>query len=449
MNEIARIILLVQKTSGYNDKLAILQKYADTPGLKEVLKFIYNPYCKTGISNAKLAKASEKSFLYKLPNNGQITDYKLIIDYFTRCKTGRDSDLAVALSFINYYLEEKYDFNTASIAKAIITQDLSIGITVTSLNTVYGKSFIPKIDCMLGTLFEDVKNPQWPCIVTEKLDGTRRLLIKENGVCRMYSRHGLEDTGLVDILEEAKLLPNNTVYDGELLAAGTFKDSIEQRQATASIANSKGNRTGLIFNIFDMLPVDEFWDGKSTRDAKTRKALLAATFADTSLKIIEPDRYMDLIQAFSLYKDLKVICSVPILGFVNSINEVTPIVEELWAQHKEGVMLNSAISLYELKRSKTLMKVKFRKELVLPIVDFMEGTGKFEDTLGAVVVLYKGMRVGVGSGFTDAQRALIWANQSKFVGKNIEVETFGESTNALGGVSLNCPIFKRVVGDTE
>jgi hypothetical protein len=31
----------------------------------------------------------------------------------------------------------------------------------------------------------------------------------------------------------------------------------------------------------------------------------------------------------------------------------------------------------------------------------------------------------------------------------IEIETFGESTNALGGISLNCPIFKRFVGQEE
>jgi hypothetical protein len=30
-----------------------------------------------------------------------------------------------------------------------------------------------------------------------------------------------------------------------------------------------------------------------------------------------------------------------------------------------------------------------------------------------------------------------------------EIETFGESTSMTGSVSLNCPIFKRFVGEVE
>ncbi len=49
--------------------------------------------------------------------------------------------------------------------------------------------------------------------------------------------------------------------------------------------------------------------------------------------------------------------------------------------------------------------------------------------------------------FPDAQRQLIWANKSKVLGRKVEIETFGESKNAQGTISLNCPIFKRFVGD--
>ena len=68
--------------------------------------------------------------------------------------------------------------------------------------------------------------------------------------------------------------------------------------------------------------------------------------------------------------------------------------------------------------------------------------------LGALIVDYNGTRLGVGSGFTDSDRILIWLNPDKFIGRYIEIDTFGESTNALGEKSLNCPIFKRFA-DTE
>jgi DNA ligase-1 len=69
--------------------------------------------------------------------------------------------------------------------------------------------------------------------------------------------------------------------------------------------------------------------------------------------------------------------------------------------------------------------------------------------LGALVVEYKGNKLGVGSGFTDQQRQHIWDWKGHYISKQVEIETFGESKNAMGEVSLNCPIFKRFVGEEE
>ena len=69
--------------------------------------------------------------------------------------------------------------------------------------------------------------------------------------------------------------------------------------------------------------------------------------------------------------------------------------------------------------------------------------------MGALIVDYNGARVGVGSGFTDAERKKIWNNPDAYINRLIEIDTFGESTNALGEKSLNCPIYKRFVGEEE
>lgn len=449
MIEVAKVIDLISRTSGYNDKQYLLKKNEQVRGLKEILKFIYDPYTRTGISKAKLAKAlkiAEARGPYVMGNEPFVS-CKEMIEYLKTHTTGNDSDLAMAARFINC-TKAMYP-EAEELAKAIVTQDLKIGITATTLNTVYGKDFIPKIGCMLGTLYGDVgpEKTKWPCIVTEKLDGIRRILVKENGVCRCYSRSGHEDTGLVEIMADAKYLPNNTVYDGELLAAGTFKDCIAQRQATNSIANSKGVKTGLTFNVFDMIPLDEFRSGVSKDNARVRKITLGATLMDESIQYLEPERWPMLIQAFGVHRELKAIKPVPILGLVKCMAEVEPIVNDIWARGGEGVMLNSATGKYEIKRSKELLKVKHTEEHVLEVVDIIEGTGKFEDMMGALVVSYKGNKLGVGSGFNDAQRMEIWNNPERYIGRKIEIDTFGESTNALGEVSLNCPIFKRFVGE--
>lgn len=451
MIEVAKVIDLVSRTSGTNDKQYLLKKNEQVPGLKTILKFIYDPYTRTGISKAKLAKAlkmAEARGPYVAGEDNAVT-YKQMIDYLKSHTTGNESDLAMAARFINCTKATQPEAEW--LARAIVTQELKIGVTATTLNKVYGNDFIPKIGCMLGTLYGDVgpEKTKWPCIVTEKLDGIRRILVKENGVCRCYSRSGHEDTGLIEIVEDAKYLPNNTVYDGELLAAGTFKDCIAQRQATNSIANSKGTKTGLTFNVFDMVPLDEFRTGISTDKALVRKITLGATLMDESIQILEPEKWAVLIQAFGIHQELKAIRPVPILGLVKNMSDVEPIVNKIWARGGEGVMLNSTVGKYEIKRSKELLKVKHTEEHVLEVVDILEGTGKFEGMMGALVVDYNGNKLGVGSGFNDAQRKDIWDNPEKYLGRSIEIDTFGESTNALGEKSLNCPIFKRFVGEEE
>lgn len=439
MKEAAKVIDAVQRTGSYNDKLSILKQYENTPNLKRILRFIYNPYCKTGISAAKA-----KQLRRTQPLEWSVDD---TIKYFSRNNRGTAEDLTVASGYIEYVLANDGP-EAASLAVSMITQELKIGITATSLNKVYGEDFIPKTGCMLGTRYEDMlpSRVKWPCIVTEKLDGVRRILVKENGSCRFYSRSGHEDTGLIDIIKEAVHLPDNFVYDGELLAAGTFKDSIAQRQATNSLANVKGVKTGLTFNVFDMVPLNDFYAGHCATSAIDRKTRLAATFNDDSLHHI-CEKWVQAQCAFGMYHEFKFIKTVPILGLVHNLTEAEPIVEEIWARGGEGIMLNTTLGPYEIKRSKHLLKVKHTEEFVLQIVDLIEGTGKYEDSLGSVIVNYKGSCVGVGSGFTDEQRQTIWNNPGVYIGRSIEVESFGESVNAQGYISLNCPIFKRFVGE--
>ena len=448
MKEVATVIKYIGATNSNNDKLALLKRHSATPGLKEILRFIYNPYCKTGISDAKLNKAGG---LFNADYIREI-EWPEAIAYFTAHQTGSDSDLVFARAFITS-TNRKYGADAMRLAVAMVTQNLKIGITATSLNKVYGADFIPKTGCMLGTPFDDVGSAKvaWPCIVTEKLDGIRRILVKENGICRFYSRSGHEDTGLAEIEAEARYLPDNYVYDGELLAMGNFKDCIAQRQATNSIANSKGVKTGLTFNIFDMVPVAEFYAGKSHMDAYSRKILLGATLMDESIKYID-EQYVQRIIAFGVHRSLQYIKPVPILGLVKNLGEVEPIVDVIWKRGGEGVMLNVASAPYEVKRSKKLLKIKHVEEFVLPVVNIIEGSGKYEDAMGAIVCIYTASDgsqsyVGIGSGFTDDQRRDIWDNPSKYIGLKAEIESFGESTNAQGFKSINCPIFKRFVGD--
>lgn len=435
MLDTALSLLEIRNTSSTLEKQDILRTQCITKEAREVLKFIYNPYFRTCISNAKLDNAP----LYT--NYPVVMDALEMIEYLINHPTGDKETCGIANTWMHHFHtpEERW------LARGIITQDLQIGVSVTTLNKVFGDDFIPKISCMLGTPIDKIKAPKWPYIVTEKLDGVRRIMVKQNGIVKFYSRSGHLDEGLVELEKEAEALPDNYVYDGELLAKGSFVDSIAQRQATNSLANRKGIKTGLTFNIFDMVPVNEFLSHSVTAPSRTRKILLAATLQDESgAQLIEsPEEwplYMASRDTGALFKLIK---PVPILAVVHTMDDIEPIVSDLWAHGREGVMLNAPTASYVSKRTKDLVKMKKTISYRLRAEGFVEGANKYEGMLGSILAVYKDNYLQVGSGFTDAQRWEIWQNQDKYQGMLFEIESFGESVNKQGLISLNCPIFKR------
>lgn len=441
MKNIAEAIYTIGATSSRNSKIALVEQCANIVGFKEILQFIFNPYIRTGIAAAKLKKNLE---LINVPIHWQ--DY---INHFVANQTGSDADVALAKSFI---AQQETDA-ARSLATAMATKTLKIGITETTLNKVFGDAFIPKIGIMRGEHYKDAKGKvKGPFIVTEKLDGARRLIVKENGKVTMYTRSGHLDEGLLDIEEEAKHLPDNCVYDTEVLAKGEFENALALRQASASITNSKGPRRGATAHVFDMVPVEDFKKGISTHNAITRKALVAALFHDhKSLRNVGINDSVEFCEQFGGKHVFKHIRPVPIIGYVHTEEEIMELAKPIWDRGFEGVMLNTIDGKYEISATprRQLLKVKATEEYVLKCIGVYEGAPgtKYVGMLGGVLLDYKGHRVGCGSGLNDEQRVKYWNDPSLIVGKMIEIDSFGESTNQGGGVSLNSPIFKRIVGE--
>jgi DNA ligase-1 len=433
----------IKATAGSNDKKALLQKYSDMEELMYALKLAYDPYLRTGIGLKKLGKPEGEVIV------GPVTiDMVTLYEYFRNHPTGSSADVRYAHKFIAQFSASP---QAQEIASQLVTKTLKIGITAKTLNKVYGEDFIPLIGIMRGKHYEDRKSKvKGPFIVTEKIDGIRRLLVKENGIVSMYSRSGIPDEGLVDIEAEAAYLPDNCVYDGELTAIGEFENAIELRQASSSIANRKGNRTGLHFNIFDMVPIADYKRGKSTHDARTRKVMLGAMFGDENIECLIPNTYKGAIATHVIRYNFKFIKVVPILGVAMTDLEIEILVTPIWRRGYEGVMLNTVNGLYDytVSQSDSILKVKNVEEHELKVIGMEAGKPghKYENTLGALWVEYEGHQVGVGMGLSDELRNKWWANPDLIVGKTIEAECFGVSHNKQGGVSLNCAVFKRIVG---
>lgn len=461
--QVADCLSVIQQTGATSTKEALLLKYGDTvEGFKDVLKFIYDPYFVTGLKTAKLNNA----FMYRLPD--EVPSAEDVMEYLMTHSTGTEADAVYALSFVMG--SDDYTWQWA--AEGLVTKDLQIGVNITTLNKVFGKGFIPKIGIMRGMLCPDKIVGVY--IVTEKIDGNRRLIMnKETGV-EIYTRSGKRDTGLIEIEKEvATYLPKGYVYDCECIAEGTYGDNIELRQASASLLNRRNQlRTGVRALCFDMIKQEEYDRGYSTMNALGRKTMAAAAFGD----VVSFELLLQAMHAYdnkhntnkaasidALYASsqgsgaaCKHISVLPILGIARSKAEGIELAKPIWDVNGEGVMMVEIRSPYEVcpNPRRTLLKIKMLKEYVCRCTGVFEGDNKYAGMAGGIFVKWVDdngdtWEFKVGTGFTDYDRELLWRDPNLILDKDVEIESFGESTNAQGGRALNCPVFKRIVGQEE
>jgi DNA ligase-1 len=422
MKDVLEIINQIKTTSSRNEKEVILRKHKDNEALRKVLDAALNPYIVFGIGEKKLKKFINKA-------NGKenkFNDVFELIEYLKIHNTGSDHDVKLVAEFLNAQENEELK----ELYKEVINKTLKIGVTARSINKAFGEKFIPEFNVMLAKKFEDeehkVKGKEF--VITEKLDGMRTIMIVENGNVTFFSRQGQPIVGLVEITQDAKLLPDN-VYDGELLIhnADDYKDR-DVLQETLKIARKDGEKRGLILHLFDMIPIEEFKAGKSKATYRKRKEELEFIVD----KLNSP--YIKVVPNLYVGKNLDVI---------------PKLLEEMNRKGKEGLILNISDGKYQCKRTDVLLKIKSMNTMDCKIIGFEEGTGKYEGMLGALLLDYKGYGLRCGSGFTDEDRKEIWNNKEKYLGKIAEIQYFRESRNQDGGLSVSFPVFICIRHDKD
>lgn len=413
MNEIIEIIKQLQNTSSTNDKLNILKQNKDNKLLQKTLEYTYNPFKKYKITEKVIQPNADKPLAY--------FDIFELLDILN--KNNINDNLRYEVN--NFLGNFQNDNDLFELYKMMLLKDLKINLGAKSINKVW-KDLIPEFNVMLAESYfkqkEGFLNGR-NFILSTKLDGNRLVIIKKNGTVEMYTRQGKLMIGLIEIENDAKQLPDNMVYDGELIAENINNlPSDELFRETMTKARKDGEKTGLIFNCFDMLPVDEFEKGSSKLNAHDRKLMLEDTLSNLSLTHI--------VNVKTLYEG----------------NDESKIIEYLnWAKanNLEGVMCQLSDGNYQCKRTKNILKVKAMQTCDLEVIGFEEGQGNFKGTLGAVISRYKNNTVKVGSGWSMEQRQNVWSNRDKYLGRILEVQYFEESIDSKTKLpSLRFPIAK-------
>jgi len=428
MENVIEILERIKADSSRTVKEAILKQHKENEELRYVLDFLYNPYVITGLSKKKVNKKLSTERFLELPAEHKFENGLDVLEYLKAHNSGRDSDIAV----VQYFLGTLMIPSEIVFFKELFTKSFKSGITAKTINKAFGEKFIPEFNVQLAKAYSDEAHKlTGEFAVTEKLDGNRVVCVKENGTIKFFTRQGQPVLDLVEITAEIALLPEGFVYDGELLLKneeGLSSDDLFR--ATQKVVRKDGEKLGLTFHIFDILTADEFHNGRSKVVYEKRRKKLMEIFAST----------------FVHFKHLEL---VPLLYVGSDKEMIAHYLDQMIAENKEGVMVNRVDGVYECKRTSNLLKVKKMHTVDLTILRMEEGDGKNKGKLGAMVVDYKGFEVGVGSGFTDAERVDFWFNQEDYIGKIAEVQFFEESTNQDGGISLRFPVFRTIRTDKD
>ena len=327
--------------------------------------------------------------------------------------------------------------------RRILIKDMRAGFGEKSVNTVAKKSkkpqyAVPVFECMLA---HDGANHEAKItgkkILQKKLDGVRCLTVVdyESRTVTMYTRNGKE---LVNFPHVTKFLQDNIeniarsyVIDGEIMSA-SFQDLMKQVHRKDNVESGDA-----VLNVFDILPLAEFKQGKSAMGQRRRmnfaKENFSKLFGDSGCIVIVPWIEVDLDTLIGEieYKDFN---------------------SQMIKEGYEGIMIKDVDAPYECKRSVSWLKQKPFIEVSLTVTRVEEGTGRNVGKLGALVCEGvddgKTIVVNVGSGFTDEQRAEFWEAQATLIGQVVEVraDAATRSQDSEDVWSLRFPRFLRFRG---
>ena len=356
---------------------------------------------------------------------------------YRRELTGHAAREAVALAMGVATQSQWNDFY-----RRILIKDLRCGVSEKTVNSVAKKQKKPKysvpvFECQLSHDSSDhEKKLKGKKIVEPKLDGVRCLTVidYEQRTVTQYTRNGkvLENFGhvteyLAGFMDE---FGRSYVLDGEIMST-SFQNLMKQVHRKDNV-----NANDAVLNLFDIIPLVEFKQGKSVMGQRRRSEFLKNfenIFNDSGFINIVPQREFDL--------DV----------FTDEI-EFKDYMKEMVEAGYEGIMIKDPNAKYECKRSANWLKAKPFIEISLEITDVEEGTGRNVGRLGAIICHGvdngREIQVNVGSGFSDSDRSEFWDSRDTLPGQVVEVRADAITQNQDGSYSLRFPRFLRFRGFT-
>lgn len=400
-----------EKEKLFNSALIKARESGYSQDLWEWFNLLYSQRITFGISKIPTTKETEEN----LPTNHSEL-HSLLIKLAMRELTGN-----AAQSAIKKLLNKSHRY-TKEVFTYIVQKDPKCGFTVKSLNKLLNNKIQTfnnhKAEGLLKQNADGLTYMAWENIpklekyfCEVKYDGRRSYLIIEEGKTPYFvSAIGNYLSSMESLAQEIKrLLGDFTgVLDGELF----YKD-LKTTQSIVAKKDDQGIETGVCFYVMGAMSISQ-WE-RSFVEKLTELSL--GEFRSNAEKVIPESNLIKMtenliIDEYSVEKLNSTTLQYIQNGYEGSvIKDPNAVVE----RHKES--------------RKGMWKTKYVDYYDAPIVDFEEGTGKWEGMLASFIVNYKGVLSevsgSINGSLTEEKRRYFWEIRHTLVDKWIRIQSYG------------------------
>jgi len=382
LNEIAKL----RETSTAAGKQNILRNAS--PLFKEILYQAYNPY------RHYYVKSLPKMQYANIMSTFESATWVNLLNELTSRELSGDEAIQSITNFLSCGSADD-----AKVFLGILNKDLRCHINVKTINKAI-PGLVPEFGVMLAKEWTDNRYTNG-MYMSLKYDGLRAIF--KDG--KLHTRTGRPIKG-VDHLNN--MIPASLSLDGEIMVPGA------EFNKQSGLIRSHSLTPEAVYYVFDSSDYDDFFD--------KRYAFYTEQCKNLNPGFIKPVKHIK----------------------VNSIQHISNTYDKAIDAGYEGLVVKTGDHLYQNKRSGDWLKIKAVNSEDLPIVGFFQGEGKYEGSLGGVIVERRnGVHVKVGSGFSDDQRNYIWNTQASFLNQIAEIKYHEETPSG----SFRHPVFKGIRDD--
>ena len=397
--------------------------------LKEVLDYTYNPDKMYKVDECKLALVTIKKGLIKrkLNPNFTVEDWHKFTEILDELSEKRAADLN-DVRRLKYFITGYSSLDAQGLMSMVVAKDLRLNLGIKKLQTIW-PDFCNKPEVQLA---ENYKGEVFANgLYSRKFDGKRMYIME--GVAYSRSNKPCKQAPIQHILDALPHYVRDLVFDGEILYFdGQGNEDFQKGISLTASDDRTLECNNLYYVIFDMIRIDKF---------KQKEQHIPF---ESSYKAL-----CELLGAQSSSRFGYSVLETDIPNVLIARQEHDPYIFQYEKANKkwEGLMYRDGDACYQFKRTKSLLKIKDMQDGEFKICAMLEGNGKNLNKLGALLIHYENGFVGVGSGFKDEDRELLWNNKEIFLSKkfvedfSVKVQYFEETTDADGNPSLRFPVF--------